>query len=134
MKNARTRVSVRLLLCGRRRHRNHADRRRRQRPNATEAIGAYVAHVARDDDVTQTTRLGVARGEVAQALRRRDPHGARRVARDAVAGDDALLAAAHGAVDAYKDLTGDDWKAYEAPAEAKVEKKAATTQMGAFGG
>ena len=27
-------------------------------------------------------------------------------------------AAAHGAIDAYKDLTGDDWKAYEAPAEA----------------
>ena len=46
----------------------------------------------------------------------------------------ALLAAAHGAIDAYKDLTGDDWKAYEAPAEAQVEKKAATAQMGAFGG
>ena len=28
----------------------------------------------------------------------------------------ALLAAAHGAIDAYKDLTGDDWKAYEAQA------------------
>ena len=46
----------------------------------------------------------------------------------------ALLAAAHGAIDAYKDLTGDDWKAYEAPAEAQVEKKAATAQIGAFGG
>jgi hypothetical protein len=46
----------------------------------------------------------------------------------------ALLAAAHGAVDAYKELTGDEWKAYEAPAEAQVEKKAATTQMGAFAG
>ena len=46
----------------------------------------------------------------------------------------ALLAAAHGAVDAYKDLTGDDWKAYEAKPDAQVEKKAATAQMGAFGG
>src|SRR5271170_104551 len=46
----------------------------------------------------------------------------------------ALLAAAHGAIDANKDLTGDDWKAYEAPAEAQVEKKAATAQMGAFAG
>jgi hypothetical protein len=46
----------------------------------------------------------------------------------------ALLAAAHGAIDAYKDLTGEDWKAYEAPAEAQVEKKAATAQMGAFAG
>ena len=45
-----------------------------------------------------------------------------------------LLAAAHGAIDAYKELTGEDWKAYEAPAEAQVEKKAATAQMGAFGG
>jgi hypothetical protein len=46
----------------------------------------------------------------------------------------ALLAAAHGAIDAYKELTGSDWKAYEAPAEAAVEKKAATAQIGAFGG
>ena len=46
----------------------------------------------------------------------------------------ALLAAAHGAIDAYKDLTGEDWKAYEAPAEAQVEKKAATAQIGAFAG
>ena len=46
----------------------------------------------------------------------------------------ALLAAAHGAIDAYKDLTGEDWKAYEAPTEAAVEKKAAVSQMGAFAG
>jgi hypothetical protein len=46
----------------------------------------------------------------------------------------ALLAAAHGAIDAYKDLTGEDWKAYEAPADAAVEKKAAASQIGAFGG
>jgi hypothetical protein len=46
----------------------------------------------------------------------------------------ALLAAAHGAIDAYRDLTGEDWKAYEASADATVEKKAAASQMGAFGG
>jgi hypothetical protein len=46
----------------------------------------------------------------------------------------ALLAAAHGAIDAYRDLTGEEWKAYEAPADAAVEKKAAGSQMGAFGG
>jgi len=46
----------------------------------------------------------------------------------------ALLAAAHGAIDAYKELTGEDWKAYEAPVDAAVEKKAAASQMGAFGG
>jgi hypothetical protein len=45
----------------------------------------------------------------------------------------ALLAAAHGAVDAYRDITGSDWKAYEAPAESgNVEKRAGATQMGAF--
>src|ERR1700727_1118983 len=46
----------------------------------------------------------------------------------------ALLAAAHGAIDAYRDLTGEDWKAYETSADATVEKKAAASQMGAFGG
>jgi hypothetical protein len=46
----------------------------------------------------------------------------------------ALLAAAHGAIDAYKDLTGEDWKAYEAKPDAQVEQKAAASQMGAFGG
>ena len=46
----------------------------------------------------------------------------------------ALLAAAHGAVEAYKSLTGQDWKAYEAPAEANlIEKKAAAAQIDAFG-
>ena len=43
----------------------------------------------------------------------------------------ALLAAADGAIDAYKELTGEDWKAYGAPAEPQVEKKAATAEMGA---
>ena len=46
----------------------------------------------------------------------------------------ALLAATHGAIDAYKDLTGEDWKAYEAPARTCVEKKAAVSQMEASGG
>ena len=46
----------------------------------------------------------------------------------------ALLAAAHGAVDAYRDLTGEEWKAYEAPVDGAVEKKASASQMGAFGG
>ena len=46
----------------------------------------------------------------------------------------ALLAVAHGAIDAYKDLTGEDGKAYEAPVDAAVEKKAAASQMGAFRG
>ena len=45
----------------------------------------------------------------------------------------ALLAAAHGAIDAFKDLTGDDWKPYEAPAETGLQKKAAAAQIGAFG-
>ena len=44
----------------------------------------------------------------------------------------ALLAAAHGAVDAYKEITGEDWKAYEPPAETGIEKKAAAAQIGAF--
>ena len=47
----------------------------------------------------------------------------------------ALLAAAHGAVNAYREITGEDWKAYEAPTEAAaVEKRAATAQIGAFEG
>ena len=45
----------------------------------------------------------------------------------------ALLAAAHGALDAYKELTGEEWKPYEAPAETGVEKKATAAQIGAFG-
>ena len=47
----------------------------------------------------------------------------------------ALLAAAHGAVNAHKEITDEDWKAYEAPTEAAaVEKRAATAQIGAFEG
>jgi hypothetical protein len=46
----------------------------------------------------------------------------------------ALLAAAEGAVTAYKEITGEDWKAYQTPAQgpATVERKATSTQMGAF--
>jgi hypothetical protein len=44
-----------------------------------------------------------------------------------------LLAAAHGAVEAYREITGSDWKAYEAPAEiGGVEKRANSAQLGAF--
>ena len=48
----------------------------------------------------------------------------------------ALLAAAHGAVNAYKEITGEEWKAYQAPTEgaASVERRSATAQLGAFGG
>jgi hypothetical protein len=45
----------------------------------------------------------------------------------------ALLAAAHGAVEAYREITGSDWKAYEPPAEiGGVGKRAGSTQIGAF--
>jgi hypothetical protein len=45
----------------------------------------------------------------------------------------ALLAAAHGAVEAYREITGSDWKAYEATAETGgVEKRAGSAQIGAF--
>jgi hypothetical protein len=45
----------------------------------------------------------------------------------------ALLAAAHGALDAYKELTGEEWKRYEAPEQPQVERRAAAAQIGAFG-
>jgi hypothetical protein len=46
----------------------------------------------------------------------------------------ALLAAAEGAIAAYKDITGEDWKPYQAEAQgpATVERKAASVQMSAF--
>lgn len=48
----------------------------------------------------------------------------------------ALLAAAEGAVNAYKEITGEDWKAYEALGEgtASLEKRSAEAQIGAFEG
>jgi len=46
----------------------------------------------------------------------------------------ALLAAAEGAIIAYADITGDDWKPYEAPvaAAASVARKSAAVEMAAF--
>ena len=46
----------------------------------------------------------------------------------------ALLAAAEGAVHAYTEITGDEWKPYEAPlaAPATVNRQSATTEMAAF--
>ncbi len=46
----------------------------------------------------------------------------------------ALLAAAEGAIAAYKEITGEDWKAYQAPVQgpATVERRAPAAQMGAF--
>jgi len=46
----------------------------------------------------------------------------------------AFLAAAEGALAAYAQITGEDWKPYQAAAEgpARVERKSATAQMGAF--
>ncbi len=46
----------------------------------------------------------------------------------------ALMAAAEGAISAYADITGDDWKPYEAstPAAASVSRKSAAAEMAAF--
>lgn len=48
----------------------------------------------------------------------------------------ALLAAAEGALIAYKEITGEDWKAYDAPAEgaSTVERRSATAELSAFEG
>ena len=48
----------------------------------------------------------------------------------------ALLAAAEGAVSAYKEITGEDWKAYEAAPQgpATVERRSATAELSAFEG
>jgi len=92
-----------------------------------------------------STKVGEARAVTARAADGGDEQGSpigleskaqrtREFAADMAMQAYALLAAAHGAIDAYKDLTSEDWKAYEAPAEAQIEKKAATAQMGAFGG
>jgi hypothetical protein len=47
----------------------------------------------------------------------------------------ALFAAATGAVHAYAELTGEDWKPYEAPADRSrsVSRQAAGTELDAFG-
>jgi hypothetical protein len=46
----------------------------------------------------------------------------------------ALLAAAEGAITAYKEITGEDWKAYEAQAEGAVavERRSAAAELSAF--
>jgi len=42
----------------------------------------------------------------------------------------ALLAAAHGAVDAYKDITGEEWQPYRAQAESQpLEQRALKSQL-----
>ncbi|MEK8121597.1 hypothetical protein WOB59_00305 [Methylocystis sp. IM4] len=45
----------------------------------------------------------------------------------------ALLAAAEGAVSAFVEITGEDWKPYVAPSDAQsVERKSAAAELGAF--
>jgi hypothetical protein len=46
----------------------------------------------------------------------------------------ALMAAAEGAIAAYAEITGEDWKPYEAPAAqaASVSRKSASVEMAAF--
>ena len=46
----------------------------------------------------------------------------------------AILAAAQGALEAYKAITGEDWVAYEAPADgqAALDRRSLKTQMAAF--
>ena len=46
----------------------------------------------------------------------------------------ALMAAAEGAISAYAEITGEDWKPYEAPASpaASVSRKSAAVEMAAF--
>ena len=44
----------------------------------------------------------------------------------------AQLAAAHGAIEAYKALTGEDWKAYTPQPEATAQREAGAAQMSAF--
>jgi len=45
----------------------------------------------------------------------------------------ALLAAAEGAINAYKEITGEAWKAYVAPNEQSVERRSAAAELSAFG-
>lgn len=45
----------------------------------------------------------------------------------------ALFAAAHGAIEAYKEITGEDWKPYAAQPESSLEQRSAEAQMSAFG-
>lgn len=45
----------------------------------------------------------------------------------------ALLAAAEGAIEAYKEITGEDWKPYAAQTESSLEQRSTEAQMSAFG-
>jgi hypothetical protein len=45
----------------------------------------------------------------------------------------ALLAAAEGAINAYKEITGEAWKAYVTPNEQSVERRSAAAELSAFG-
>jgi len=45
----------------------------------------------------------------------------------------AMLAAAEGAVNAYKEITGEAWKAFVAPNEQSVERRSAAAELSAFG-
>ena len=47
----------------------------------------------------------------------------------------ALMATAEGAVSAYAQITGDEWKPYEPPAapSASTSRQSAAAQIGAFG-
>jgi hypothetical protein len=46
----------------------------------------------------------------------------------------ALLAAAEGAIEAFKEITGKDWKPYEAPAENQpLARRASAASLAAFG-
>ncbi len=46
----------------------------------------------------------------------------------------ALLAAAHGAVEAFREIAGDDWDAYQAhdDAQASLQLRSLKTQLSAF--
>jgi len=60
---------------------------------------------------------------------------ARRFAADLCVQAYALLAAAEGAVNAYKEITGEEWKPYVAAQDASqsVERKSAAAELAAFG-
>jgi hypothetical protein len=59
---------------------------------------------------------------------------ARRFAAEMALQSFALMAAAEGAISAYAEITGEDWKPYEAPASpaVSVARKSAAVEMAAF--
>lgn len=58
---------------------------------------------------------------------------ARRFAADICMQAFAVLAAADGAIKAYKEITGEDWKPYTAQNETPLARRSAEAEMGAFG-